>query len=179
MHAWDLLKEVFITSTIVWSQVNSREGTQLQPLTENWIKDLLSMALPDPVPPALQQATTDPCLPWRLADTHRQVCFSLPRGHRSLSWVLAHTSFHLCPPRVYFPVLCKLWQLCGGVNGDLCQEGLFRTQVGSTQSSSPVLTCTSTGDAKHSSVPDSVGSLDPGAHKACLSPLSISGRNGV
>ena len=47
--AWDLLKEVtiiFITSTIVWPQVNSREGTQLHPSTENWIKDLLSMAPP-------------------------------------------------------------------------------------------------------------------------------------
>ena len=45
--AWDLLKEVaiiFITSTIVWSQVNNREGTQLHPSTENWMKDLLSMA---------------------------------------------------------------------------------------------------------------------------------------
>ena len=25
----------------------------------------------------------------------------------------------LCPPKVYFPVLCKFWQLYGGVNGDL------------------------------------------------------------
>ena len=32
---------------------------------------------------------------------------------------------------------------------------------------------------KHSSVSVSVGSLGPGAHKICLSPLSISGRNGV
>ena len=49
VHAWDLLKEVtiiFITSAIVWPQVNSREGKQLHPSTENWIKDLLSMALP-------------------------------------------------------------------------------------------------------------------------------------
>ena len=48
-HAWDLLKEVsiiFITSTIVWSQVNRREGTQLHPSTENWIKDLQRMAPP-------------------------------------------------------------------------------------------------------------------------------------
>ena len=29
---------IFITFTIVWSQVNSREGTQLHPSTENWIK---------------------------------------------------------------------------------------------------------------------------------------------
>ena len=45
--AWDLLKEViFFTSTIVWPQVNNREGTQPHPSTENWIIDLLSMALP-------------------------------------------------------------------------------------------------------------------------------------
>ena len=47
--AWDLLKEVtiiFITSTIVWPQVNHREGPQLHPSTGNWIKDLLSMAMP-------------------------------------------------------------------------------------------------------------------------------------
>ena len=30
----------------VWPQVNNREGTQLHPSTENWIKDLLSMAPP-------------------------------------------------------------------------------------------------------------------------------------
>ena len=49
VHAWDLLKEVtiiFITSTIVWPQVNSREGTQIHPSTENLIKDLLSMGPP-------------------------------------------------------------------------------------------------------------------------------------
>ena len=44
--AWDLSKEVaiiFITSTILWPKVNSKEGTQLPSLTENWIKDFLSM----------------------------------------------------------------------------------------------------------------------------------------
>ena len=52
VHAWDLLTEatiIFITSTTVWPQVNSREGTQLHPSTENWIKDLLSMAMVFPV----------------------------------------------------------------------------------------------------------------------------------
>ena len=47
VSAWDLLKEVtiiFITSTIVWPQVSNRERTQHHPSTENWIKDLLSMA---------------------------------------------------------------------------------------------------------------------------------------
>ena len=47
VHAWDILKEapiIFITSTIVWPQVNNREGTQPHPSTQNWIKDLSSMA---------------------------------------------------------------------------------------------------------------------------------------
>ena len=69
-----------------------------------------------------------------------------------LSWVLAHTKFCLCPPRVYFPVLCKFWQLCGEVNGDLLQEGLCHTQIYCTQSPcpccNPLLTQTSTGDAQ-------------------------------
>ena len=46
-----------------------------------------------------------------------------PGGHRFCS----------CPPRVYFPVLCNFWQLYGGVNGDLLQEGLCHTQVCCTQ----------------------------------------------
>ena len=53
------------------------------------------------------------------------------------SWVLMHTRFCLCPPRVYFPVLCKFWQLYGGVNGGLLQEGLCHTQVCCTQSPCP------------------------------------------
>ena len=69
-----------------------------------------------------------------------------------LSLVLVHRRFCLCPPRVYSPVLCKFWQLYGGVNGDLLQEGLCHTQVCCTQSpcpcGSPLLTHTSTGDAQ-------------------------------
>ena len=47
LHAWDLLKEVaiiFITSTIVWPQVDNWDGTQPHPSIENQIKDLVSMA---------------------------------------------------------------------------------------------------------------------------------------
>ena len=80
------------------------------------------------------------------------------------SWVLVHTRFCLCPPRVCFLVLCKVWQLCGGVNGDLLQEGLCHTQVCCTQSPCPcdnlLLISTPTGAViKHSSVSVSVGSL--------------------
>ena len=68
------------------------------------------------------------------------------------SWVLVCTRFCLCPPRVCFPVLCKFWQLYGGVNGDLLQEGLCHTQVCCTQSpcpcGRPLLTRTSAGDTQ-------------------------------
>ena len=47
------------------------------------------------------------------------------------------TRFCLCPPRVYFPVLCTLWQLYDGVSGDLLQEGLCHIQVCCTQSPCP------------------------------------------
>ena len=68
------------------------------------------------------------------------------------SCVLLYMGFCLCPPSVYFPVLCKCWQLYGGVNGDLLQEGLCHTPDCWTQSpcscGSPLLTHTSTGDAQ-------------------------------
>ena len=74
---------------------------------------------------------------------------SLLWGH--CSWVLVHKVL-LCPPRVYFPVLCKFWQLYGGVNGGLLQEGLCHVQVCCTQSpcpcGRPLPTRTSTGDAQ-------------------------------
>ena len=50
------------------------------------------------------------------------------------------------------PVLCKFWQLYCGVNGNLLQKGLCHIQVYCTQSpclcSTPLLTCTSTGDTR-------------------------------
>ena len=64
------------------------------------------------------------------------------------SWVLMHRVL-LCPPRVCFPVLCNFWQLYDGVNGDLLQEGLYRTHSQSPcPCGSPPPTCTSTGDTQ-------------------------------
>ena len=59
----------------------------------------------------------------------------------------------VCALQVFIsPVMCKFWQLYGGVNGDLLQEGLCHTQVCCTQSpcpcGRPLLTRTSTGDAQ-------------------------------
>ena len=63
-----------------------------------------------------------------------------------LSWFLVHTGFCLCPPRVYFLVLYKFWQLYGAVNGDLLQEGLCHTQS-PWPCGRPLLTHASTGDS--------------------------------
>ena len=79
--------------------------------------------------------------------------------------------FCLCPPRVYFPVLCKFWWLCGGVNGDLLQEGLCHSQVYCTQSpcpcGRPLLTHTPTGDTQtlKGRSDGSVSVDSPGAHQ--------------
>ena len=104
------------------------------------------------VPPALPRATTDPHLHWRLLDTHRQVWVSFLWGRCSFLLGPGAHEVLLCPPRVYFPVLCKFWQFCGGVNGDLLKKGLCHTQVCCTKSpcpcSSPLLTRTSTGDTQ-------------------------------
>ena len=68
------------------------------------------------------------------------------------SWVLLHTRFCLCPPRVCSPVLCTFRQLYGGVNGGLLQEGLCHTQVYCIQSprpcGRPLLTHTFSGDTQ-------------------------------
>ena len=81
-------------------------------------------ALLHSVPPALQQATADPCLcgdSWTLTGKSG----ALSRGVTApFSWVLMWTRFCLCPPRVCFPVLYKFWLLYCGVNGDFLQEGL-------------------------------------------------------
>ena len=85
---------------------------------------------------------------WTLTGKSGSVCFGVTAP---FIWLLLHKVL-LGPPGVYFPVLCKFWQLCGGVNGDLLQEGLCHTQGCCTQSlcpcSRPPQTRTSTGDAQ-------------------------------
>ena len=81
-------------------------------------------------------------------ETPRHPQASLLWVHCSFLLVLVHKVL-LCPPRVYCPVLCKFWQLCGGVNGNLLQEELCHTHSQSPCSCSrPLLTHTSTGDTQ-------------------------------
>ena len=95
--------------------------------------------------PTLQQATADPHFHWRLLDTHRQSLGQSLVGSLLLSPGSWCTQGSVCAlQESVSPVLCKFWQLYGGVNGDLLQEGLCHTQVCCTQNlcpcSSPVLT---------------------------------------
>ena len=99
------------------------------------------------------------------------------------SWVLVHTRFCLCLSRVYFPVLCKFWPLYGGANGGLLQEGLCHTQVCCTQGpcpcGSPLLTCTYTGDTQTQFCLSLCGVSGSWCTQGFLSPLSVSGGDGV
>ena len=73
------------------------------------------------------------------------------------SLFLVHKAL-LCPPRVHFPVLCKFWQLCGRVNGDLLQEGLCHPHTQSPcPCSRPLPTRISTGDAQTQFCPSLCG----------------------
>ena len=85
-----------------------------------------------------------------------------------------------CTLQEYFPVLCKFWQLYGGVNGDLLQEDLCHTHTQNPfPCSSPLLTRASKGDAQTQFSLSLCGVRGPGVHKVCLSPLSVSGSDGV
>ena len=68
------------------------------------------------------------------------------------SWVWCTESFVCTFQESISSVLCKFCWLFGGVNGNLLQEGLCHTQVhcagSSCPCSSPLLTCTTTGDSQ-------------------------------
>ena len=53
------------------------------------------------------------------------------------SWVLAHIRFCLYPPRMSPQTCVRYGCYCGGVKGDLLQEGSCHTQVCCTQSPCP------------------------------------------
>ena len=115
---------------------------------------------------------------WTLTEKSGSVCCG---ATASFSWVLVHTRFCLCPLSVYFPVLCKLWQFYGGVNGNLLQEGLCHMQVCCIQSpcpcGRPLLTRISAGDTQTQFWLGLCGIS--GAHKLFLSPPSITDGYGV
>ena len=93
------------------------------------------------------------------------------------SWVLVHTMFCLCPPRVCFPVPCKFWQLYVGLIVTSSKRAYAISTSAAPRAPAPAAVhcwpVLPQETLKHSSVLVSVGSLGPGAHKVCLSPLSM------
>ena len=103
--------------------------------------------------PNPQAGYTDPCLHWRLPDTQWASLGQSLVGSLLFSPGSWCTQGFVCALRESVsPVLCKFWQLYGGVNGNLLQEGLYHIQVYCTQSpcpwSSPLLTRTFSGDTQ-------------------------------
>ena len=105
------------------------------------------LAMMQSVPPALQQASSTDS--WTLMGRSGSVSCGVTAPFSCIQY----TQGFVCALQGSVSlVLCKFWCLNGGFNGDLLQEGLCHTQVYCTQSpcpcSSPLLTCTSTGDTQ-------------------------------
>ena len=129
--------------------------------------------------PTLQQTSTDPCLYWRLLDTYGWVWVSLLWGH---------CSFLLCPgdhkvlfvpskslfPQSYVSSGSMVWLMATS-----SKKAYAIPRSTAPRVPAPVeVHCWPVPlqeTLKQSSVSVSVGSLGPGVHKVCLSPLSISG----
>ena len=133
------------------------------------------------LPPTLQQATTDPCLGWRLLDTHREVWISLLWGHCSFLLGPGAHKVLFVPSKSLFPQSC--------VSSGSSMVGPMATSskraYAIPRSAAPRALAPATVHCwpvppqetfKHSS-----GSVCvcPGVHKVCLSLLSTSGGWGL
>ena len=87
------------------------------------------------------------------------------------------------PPRVCIPVLCKFWWLYGGLMVTSSKRAYATPKSGAPRAPVPeAVHCWPIPlqeTLKHRSGSDSKGSLGPGVHKVCLSPLRVSGGYGV
>ena len=137
--------------------------------------------------PILQQATTDPHLCWRLLDTPGQVWVSLLLGHCSfLLGPGAQGSVCALQESISQPCVSSGSFMVGlmvtsskrrNLGGSLPYPSLLHPESLSQWQSTadPYLHSR----LSNTVLSQSVASLGPGAHKVCLSPLSISGGNGV
>ena len=86
----------------------------------------------------LQQATTDPCLCWRLLDTHRQVWVSLFWGHCSFLLGPGAHKVLFVPSKSLFPQSCvSSGGSIVGLMATFFQEGWCHAQVCCTQNPWP------------------------------------------
>ena len=132
----------------------------------------------------LKQATIDPCLHQRPLDTDKQVWVSLLWGHCSL---LLDPGTHMV---LFVSFKSLLSQSCVSSGSSMMELMVTSSERAyaiprSTAPKAPAPAAVHCWPIllqqtlKHNSVLVFVGSLGPGVHKACLSPLSISGGCGV
>ena len=139
------------------------------------------------VPPTLQQAPTDPCLCRRLPNIRRQVWVS-PLWDHCFFLLGPGAQGSVVPSESLFPESISQSRVSSGSS----MVGLMVTsskrayaipKTAAPRASVPVAyhhqPAPPQETLKHSSLSVSVGPLHPCALKVCLSPLSISGRNGV
>ena len=142
-----------------------------------------SHALLHSVPPTLQQATANPCLHWRLLDTHRQVWVSLLWSHCSFLLDPGVHKVLFLPSRSLFPQSCVSSGGSMGLMVTSSKRAYAMPRSAAPRAPAPVTVhhgpVPPQDMLKHSSVSVSVGSLGSGAHKVCLSSLSVRGRNWV
>ena len=84
---------------------------------------IAALSAPDPA-----AGRCDPRLRQSLLHTRRQVWVSLLWGHCSFLLGAGAHKVLFMPSKNLFCVLCTFWQLFGGVNGNLLQEGLHHTR---------------------------------------------------
>ena len=94
------------------------------------------------------------------------------------SWVLVHTRFCLCLQGSVSLVLFKFWRPMVGLTATSSKRAyaIPRSAIPKGPAAGNCWPVPLQETLTHSSGSVSVGSLGPGAHKVCLSPLRISGK---
>ena len=103
VDGWSCVPSLLFDLRPIYGEVNEDNGNLLQKVA---CTHCCTQCLQPCSRPPLNHTSSQ-----RLLDTHRKsgsVSFGITAP---FSWVPEHTRFCLCPPRVYFPVLCKFWQL--------------------------------------------------------------------
>ena len=172
-------RTVFPLCYLTWSQA-MMEVMKIMAISFKWSHaGTATLSAPNPA-----AGHGQPHLHRRLLETPRQVWVSLLWGSLLLyhgSWC---TQGSVCAlQESIFRVLCRCWWLYCELMATSSKKAYAITRSATLRAPAPgAIRCWPVPPQeilKHSSVSAFVGSLHPGAHKVCLSPLSISGGYGV
>ena len=133
------------------------------------------------MPPTLQQPTTNPHLPWKLLDTHGRVQSNLLWRHGSFLLGPGAHKILFVPSKTIPSVPSKFLQLYVGLMVTSSKRAYAIARSIALRAPAPTAgdcrLVPSEETLKHSSGSVYAGFLGPGAHKLCLSPLSIFGED--